>query len=156
VVRDIRGEPEAGDAGWIGTHTWGRHLLGWSDVRPAGRCRIREQTKNRKAYKDALRGICRSGGNSRKLGDRHESGATRRPEPDWSDLYAKCATNPRRWTLTALWNKLGIEPNGGKDRVGSDSAAGEDTRSITRIPEASQIESVAVIRAKEAESNRFQ
>jgi len=117
-VRDMpQGQPEDGDRGLDNTPTWGRTYWGGAIFCLVADVRIREQTRNRKSLRDALRGILNGGGNINEdwsidralvVGDRATGTSVLRT------LYAEMSDKPVTVDLNSVWQTLGVELRDGK------------------------------------------
>jgi len=111
-----QGLPREGDQGLDHTHTWGRTYWGGALFWLLADVQIREQTHNRKGLQDAMRGILNAGGTldhewpiERVLetGD-HAVGCSA-----LENLYNQMKATPVQTDLAALWQRLGVQLNGG-------------------------------------------
>lgn len=117
-IRDMpKGEPESGDEGLDRTPTWGRTYWGGAMFCLLADVKIREQTRNRKGLRDALRAIMDDGGvitqdwdiqAALAAGDRGTGTKV------LEQLYAQMADQPSPVDLSSLWKKLGLSLNGGQ------------------------------------------
>jgi len=111
------GEPEPGDQGLNGTHSWGRTYWGGAMFCLVADVDIRKQTHNARGLQDALRGIVEAGGTintdwpvARVLSVGDKATGTRVLE----DLYAKWSGAPVEVDLGKMWKDLGIREESGK------------------------------------------
>ncbi len=111
-----QGLPREGDQGLDHTHTWGRTYWGGGLFWLLADVQIREQTNNNKGLQDAMRAIMNAGGtldhewpieNVIETGDK-AVGCT-----VLADLYAQMKDTAVQTDLTALWQRLGVQLNGG-------------------------------------------
>jgi len=119
------GQPEDGDQGLDGTHTWGRTYWGGTIFWFLADLQIRQLTDGRRSVDDAVRTILDAGGDGSvqwpmarvlKMGD--DATGTH----VLSDLYAELALKPTRVDFDAWWQKLGVK-FGENDEVRFDDSA---------------------------------
>ena len=118
MVRSMpQGLPREGDQGLDHTHTWGRTYWGGALFWLLADVQIREQTQNRKGLRDAMRGILNAGGTldhewpiERAL----QTGDQAVGCPVLENLYNQMKATPVQTDLAALWQRLGVELNGGE------------------------------------------
>ena len=137
VVRDIpQGQPQPGDRGLDGTHTWGRTYWGGALFSLVADVRIRQQTHNHKGLQDALRALLAAGGDITEdwpieraltVGDK-ATGTT-----VLAGLYQEMRDQPSPVDLAALWKALGVERGaGGSIRFDSAAPLANIREGITR------------------------
>lgn len=111
-----QGRPETGDEGLERTHTWGRTYWGGALFCFVADVRIREASRGQRSFDDVLRGVAATGADvtSRwevaqflEVGDRATGTRV------LTDLYKEMALAPGDVDLGALWQRLGVRPNGG-------------------------------------------
>jgi hypothetical protein len=117
MLRDMpQGLPREGDQGLDHTATWGRTYWGGALFCLLADLAIRKQTRNKKGFRDAVRGIVNAGGTIEvdwpvtqafDAGDRAVGGSALRT------LYEQLADRPSPVDLTALWKDLGVSRVGG-------------------------------------------
>jgi hypothetical protein len=119
-----QGLPVAGDEGLERTHTWGRTYWGGALFCFVADLRVRELTRGRHSFDDALRGIVATGADVQshweidhflEVGDRATGTAV------LADLYREMGLGPATVDLAAIWSRLGIRVR--DDRVTFDDAA---------------------------------
>jgi hypothetical protein len=111
-----QGLPREGDQGLDHTHTWGRTYWGGALFWLLADVQIREQTNNKKGLQDAMRAIVNAGGTLD-----HEWPIERVLETGdkavgcsvLEDLYAQMKGTAVQTDLAALWQRLGVQVNGG-------------------------------------------
>jgi hypothetical protein len=117
LVRDMpKGEPQTSDQGLDHTHTWGRTYWGGALFCFVADMKIRKQTQNKKGLEDALRGILNAGGDINQdweLEKALQIGDSAAGVDVLQKLYAEWKDTPMHVDLPAMWQQLGIEPNGG-------------------------------------------
>ena len=116
MVRDMpQGEPASGDAGLDNTHTWGRTYWGGAIFCLVADVTIRQNTKNSKGLREALRAIVAGGGNievewplerALEMGDKAVGGTV------LMSLYRQMGPAAVPVDLPALWKELGVERQG--------------------------------------------
>jgi hypothetical protein len=107
-----QGQPEAGDRGLNGTHTWGRIYWGGAIFCLLADVQIRERTSNRAGLQQALRGILAAGGNIEydwSIEDAFAAGDAAVKVPVLTELYNKMKDAPVPTDLDQLWKRLGVE-----------------------------------------------
>jgi hypothetical protein len=118
LVRGLpHGLPRSGDEGLERTHTWGRTYWGGALFCLLADVAIREQTHNRRALDDAVRGIVASGGNVAVHWDVEqviEVGDAVTGTAVLADLYRQMSNAPFAVDLAALWKRLGVRSAGGR------------------------------------------
>lgn len=128
------GEPVAGDRGLDHTHTWGRTYWGGALFCLSADVEIRRQTRNRYGLQDALRAIVAAGDTIDKempvesvlrVGD----GATHTRVLE--EMYVRWSQTAVPVELEALWQQLGVKPDGSLDDAAPESAI---RRAITATP----------------------
>jgi hypothetical protein len=115
-IRDMpKGQPALGDQGLDNTPTWGRTYWGGAMFCLLADVEIREQTKNRKGLRDALRAILNAGGNITEdweidkalaIGDKATGTDVLK------NLYHRMRDKPAPAELDELWKKLGVKLTG--------------------------------------------
>jgi len=134
LVRDMpKGEPQAGDQGLDHTHTWGRTYWGGALFCFVADVEIRKQSKNKKGLEDALRGILEAGGNINEdwpLERALKTGDSAVGLDVLEKLYAEWKDKPVQVDLTAMWNALGVEANGGTAMLKDDAPMSAVRREI--------------------------
>jgi hypothetical protein len=130
-----RGLPQSDDRGLDHTHSWGRTYWGGAMFCLLADVQIHEQTHNRFGLQDALRAVLRaSGGLSAdwpiervlRTGDAAVGTTT------LEELYAKMKDQPLAPDLMALWQRLGIEPDGASVQLKEDAPLADVRRAIMR------------------------
>jgi hypothetical protein len=134
LVRDMpKGLPQTSDAGLDHTHTWGRTYWGGALFCFVADVQIRKQTKNKKGLEDALRGILSAGGNINEdweLEKALKMGDSAVGVDILQKLYAEWKDQPVHVDLPAMWNALGVEPNGGTTALKDDAPMSAVRREI--------------------------
>lgn len=134
-----QGLPREGDQGLDYTHTWGRTYWGGALFWLLADVQIREQTQNRRGLQDAMREIMNAGGTldhewpiERVLetGDRAVGCSV------LDDLYNQMKATPVRTDLAALWQRLGVEVNGGIVSYNDTAPFAKERRAITAVEKA--------------------
>jgi hypothetical protein len=111
-----KGEPEPGDRGLDRTHTWGRTYWGGALFCLLADMEIRQRTGNRRSLRDALRGILADGGNGEarwSIERTLEAGDKAVGAPVLAELHARYGTTPVSVDLARVWQRLGVQVNGG-------------------------------------------
>jgi hypothetical protein len=117
LVRGLpHGLPKTGDQGLDRTHTWGRTYWGGALFCLLAELEIRHRTVNQKGLQDALRAIVAAGGTmettwplTRALSAGDQAIGT----PVLTELYERMKDKPVEVDLVDLWQRLGVEPQGG-------------------------------------------
>jgi hypothetical protein len=128
-----KGLPEAGDRGLDHTHTWARTYWGGAMFCFLADVQIHEKTGNRFGLQDAVRAILTSSGGlaadwpiEQVLATGDAATGTRVLE----DLYAQMKDRPVMPDLDALWQKLGVEPDGSTVKLRDDAPMASIRKSI--------------------------
>jgi hypothetical protein len=128
-----KGLPEAGDRGLDHTHTWARTYWGGAMFCFLADVQIHEKTGNRFGLQDAVRAILASSGGlaadwpiEQVLATGDAATGTRVLE----DLYAQMKDRPVMPDLDALWQKLGVEPDGSTVKLRDDAPMASIRKSI--------------------------
>ncbi|HXW75563.1 MAG TPA: hypothetical protein VEK10_12185 [Steroidobacteraceae bacterium] len=132
-----RGLPQSGDQGLDHTHTWGRTYWGGAMFCLLADVEIRRRTQLRFGLQEALRAVLReSGGLStdwpieRVLRTGDAAVGTHTLE----DLYAQMKDAPVTPDLMALWQSLGVVPEGASVRLDDHAPLADVRRAIMRAP----------------------
>jgi hypothetical protein len=132
-----RGLPQEADAGLDHTHTWGRTYWGGALFCLLADVQIRQRTGNRVGLQSALRAVLRASGGlvsdwpiERVLAVGDAAVGTKVLE----ELYARSKDTPLATDLPALWQSLGIEPEGGSVRFDDDAPLAKIRNAIMRAP----------------------
>jgi hypothetical protein len=140
LARDMpKGVLRPEDQGLDHTHTWASTYWGGALFCFLADVQIRERTHNQKGLQDAFRAILNSGGDIRqdwKLEDAIKAGDAATGVPVLAELYAKMKDQPMPVDLSALWKRLGVEPDGKTVHLSEDAPLAAIRRSIT-APQAS-------------------
>ncbi len=110
------GQPEPGDRGLDGTHTWGRTYWGGALFYLLADVAIRERTGNSRSIDDALRAVLAAGGNVAQRWELEQviaTGDQATGVPVLRELHARMGTEPMVVDLAALWKRLGVTARGG-------------------------------------------
>jgi len=132
-----RGLPQEADAGLDHTHTWGRTYWGGALFCLLADVQIRQRTGNRVGLQNALRAVLRASGGlvsdwpiERVLAVGDAAVGTQVLE----ELYARSKDTPLATDLPALWQSLGIEPEGGSVRFDDNAPLAIIRNAIMRAP----------------------
>jgi hypothetical protein len=132
-----RGLPQEADAGLDHTHTWGRTYWGGALFCLLADVQIRQRTGNRVGLQNALRAVLRASGGlvsdwpiERVLAVGDAAVGTQVLE----ELYARSKDTPLATDLPALWQSLGIEPEGGSVRFDDNAPLAKIRNAIMRAP----------------------
>src|SRR5215472_6399541 len=130
-----RGMPQPGDEGLDRTHTWGRTYWGGAMFCLLADVDIRERTHLKFGLQDALRAVLRASGGlaanwpiARVLRTGDAAVGTNSLE----DLYARTKDTPFAPDLPGLWQRLGVESDGGSVRQRDDAPLSAVRHAIMR------------------------
>jgi hypothetical protein len=130
-----RGMPQPGDEGLDRTHSWGRTYWGGAMFCLLADVDIRERTHLKFGLQDALRAVLRASGGlaadwpiERVL----RTGDTAVGTTTLEDLYARMKDKPVAPDLPALWQRLGVETEGGNVRLTDDAPLSAVRHAIMR------------------------
>ncbi len=115
-----RGMPGPQDAGLDQDHSWGRTYWGGAMFCLLADVQIRQRTHNRFGLQDAMKAVLHASGGLSADWDINQVFATADAAvgvPVLSELYAKVKDQPFAPDLPALWQSLGIVPDGDTVRI---------------------------------------
>ena len=130
-----KGLPQSGDRGLDNTHTWGRTYWGGALFCLEADVEIHRRTHNRYGLQDALRAVNRESGGlvtDWPVERVFATGDKAVGVPVLEDLYRQMKDVPRAPDLPALWQQLGVEPDGHSMRLRDDAPLSDVRKAITR------------------------
>ncbi len=130
-----QGLPRSGDRGLDNTHTWGRTYWGGALFCLEADVEIHRRTHNRYGLQDALRAVNRESGGlvaDWPVEKVFATGDKAVGVPVLEDLYRQMKDAPRAPDLAALWNQLGIAPDGHSVHLRDDAPLSDVRNAIMR------------------------
>ena len=128
-----RGMPGPQDAGLDQDHSWGRTYWGGAMFCLLADVQIRQRTHNRFGLQDAMKAVLHASGGLPADWDINQVFATADAAvgvPVLSELYAKVKDRPFAPDLPALWQSLGIVPDGDTVRINDQAPLAAIRRAI--------------------------
>jgi hypothetical protein len=109
-----KGLPSSGDRGLDHTPTWGRTYWGGALYCLLADLEIRRRTENRRGLQHALRAILAAGNmeTASELAPLLEIGDRAVGVPVLTELYERMKDEPAPVDLSAIWRRLGVQPDG--------------------------------------------